>query len=396
MITDKPTGQVVPTPPGVARLHSGHLWLYEGHVASVKGGPAAGDLVDVLDHRNRLLGRGLFNPGSKIRVRLLTALDEPIDDQFWLKRFQRAARLRDRVVRNATAYRVIHGESDWLPGLIVDRYGPLLVLQTLSFGMDLRKQQFGEMLKELMGVDAVYERNEVKTRALEGLPLVRGFILGEGPTTVDIGEGPARFHVDVGKGQKTGWFCDQRENRLAAASLAKEVHVLDAFCHTGAFGIHAALHGAASVEGLDSSAEAIAGAVAHAELNGVPGLCRYRECDVFTELPALVRGGAQYDMVILDPPAFAKTKAAAASALAGYKQINLRALQLLRPEGVLVTCSCSHHVSEEALWAMIQAAARDARRQIRLLEVRAQAKDHPILAGMPETKYLKCFILQAF
>jgi 23S rRNA (cytosine1962-C5)-methyltransferase len=218
--------------------------------------------------------------------------------------------------------------------------------------------------------------------------------LGQVPTLVEIVEGAAHFRVDVSRGQKTGWYCDQRENRLAVAAYAKGARVLEAFCHTGPFGVHAALRGALSVEGLDSSEEAVAAARVHAELNVVSSVCRYRAGDVFEELPKLVRGGAQYDLVILDPPAFAKTKGVLKQALAGYKQINLRALQLLQPEGLLVTCSCSHHVSEEALWQVVVEAARDARRIVRLVETRSQSRDHPILAGMPETKYLKCFIVQ--
>jgi 23S rRNA (cytosine1962-C5)-methyltransferase len=226
------------------------------------------------------------------------------------------------------------------------------------------------------------------------MPSVQGFLRGEGSTRIKIREGTARFIVDVAKGQKTGWFCDQRENRLAAASLARGARVLDAFCHTGAFGIHAALQGAVTVEGLDSSAEALAAASIHAEINDVTAVCRFRQADVFEELPKLVRAGQRYDLIVLDPPAFAKTKHQVSQALAGYKQVNLRALQLLNPEGFLVSCSCSHHVGEQALLATILDAGRDAGRQLRLIETRSQGRDHPVLGAMPETRYLKCFLLQ--
>ncbi len=380
---------------GVQRVRRGHLWLYEGHVAGVQGDPKAGDLVDLVDARRRYIGRAFFNPKSKIRARLLTTQEEPIDERFWRARLEAALRYRQRVVEGTTAYRLIHGESDWLPGLIVDRYDALLVLQTLSYGMDRRKPELAAWLRELTGAVGVYERNESGTRSLEGLPRARGLVSGEAPTLVEITEGAAHFRVDVAEGQKTGWYCDQRENRLGVAPYAKGLGVLEAFCHTGAFGIHAALRGARSVEGLDSSEDAVAAAQGHAELNRLSSVCRYRACDVFEALPALHRAGERYGMVILDPPAFAKTKSALPRALAGYKQINLRALQLLAPEGVLVTCSCSHHVSAEALWQVVADAADDARRPIRLVEARGQARDHPILAGMPETNYLKCFVVQA-
>ncbi len=378
------------------RIASGHLWVYAGEIEEVKGNPAPGDLVDVVACSGRFCGRGLFNPHSKIRVRLLTFKEEPVDERFWARRLKSAAALRQRVVGDTDAYRLVHGEGDLLPGLIVDRYGDLLVMQTLSFGMDCRKEMLADLLIRLVGASAVYLRNDTTSRTLEGLPVTRGFLRGQGPATREIFEGPARFRVDVERGQKTGWFCDQRENRSAVASLAVDAEVLEAFCHTGAFGIRAALHGAGSVMGLDVSAEAIALARDHALLNGVDKRCFYREADAFEELRKLERKGHRYDLVILDPPAFAKSKHTVSHALAGYKEINLRALQLLRPEGFLATCSCSHHVSEHHLWATVLEAARDARRQIRLLEFRSQGRDHPMLAAMPETRYLKCLTLQVF
>lgn len=377
------------------RILSGHLWVYAGEIEEVTGDPAPGDLVDLCTHSGRFCGRGFFNPHSKIRVRLLTFHEEPVDENFWAKRLRGAAALRKRVVADTNAYRLIHGEGDLLPGLIVDRYGDLLVMQTLAFGMDRRKELLADLLSGMTGVKAVYLRNDAKSRTLEGLPITQGFLRGEGPTKMEISEGQAQFIVDVETGQKTGWFCDQRENRQAAAALAKDADVLEVFCYTGAFGIQAARHGAKSVLGLDSSAEAITLARGHAEKNGVRQLCGYREADAFEELGKLERKGARYDVVILDPPAFAKSKRTAPQALAGYKEINLRALRVLSPEGFLVSCSCSHHVSEQTFWQTILAAARDARKQVRLLEIRSQGRDHPMLAAMPETRYLKCFILQA-
>ncbi|MGQ0569909.1 MAG: class I SAM-dependent rRNA methyltransferase [Armatimonadota bacterium] len=378
------------------RVETGHLWVYEGEIEAVDGAPAVGDIVDVGDHRGRFLGRGYINPQSKIRVRILTRQDEPVDEAFFGRRLQAASALRERVVSGTSAYRLVFGEGDLLPGLIVDRYGDLLVMQTLTAGMDRRRDLLIDLLERQTAATAIYLRNDAKSRTLEGLPLHHGFVRGEAPTQIDIHEGPGRFFIDVARGQKTGWFCDQRENRLAAASLARGAEVLDVFCHTGAFGIHAALGGAASVQGVDVSAEALALARTNAERNGVGARCIYRESDAFEELRRLQASGYRCDMVILDPPAFARRKAAVPQALAGYKEINLRAIGLLRPEGILVSCSCSWHVGEAMFWTAILEAARDARRTLRLIEFRSQARDHPMLAVMPETRYLKCLILQVF
>jgi 23S rRNA (cytosine1962-C5)-methyltransferase len=375
---------------------SRHLWLYAGHLGPVVGEPIAGDLIDVLTSNGRFYGRGLYSLVSKIRVRLLTFRDEPIDETFWLGRIQQAIRLRERVVAQSNAYRLIFGEGDRLPGLIVDRYDQLLVMQTLSVGMDHRKELLADLLMKELNVAGIYLRNDAKSRSLEGLPLERGFLRGSGPTQVEIYEGSAKFLIDVERGQKTGWFCDQRENRLAAAKFAIGAEVLEVFCHTGAFGMHAALAGAVSVEGLDVSQDTLAIARQHAVMNQVENRCTYRQADAFEEMRHLVKAGRRYDLVIVDPPAFARSKQALPGALAGYKDINLLGLKLLKPDGFLVTCSCSHPVSDADFWTNIRLAARDAKRDIRLIEQRGQSADHPILASMPETRYLKCFIVQVF
>lgn len=388
----KPTAQVRLT--AARGSESRHLWLYAGHVGPLVGQAAAGDLVDVLTADGKFYGRGLYNPASKIRVRLLTFQDEPIDEVFWRGRIQQAIRLRQRVVTQSNAYRLIYAEGDRLPGLIVDRYDQLLVMQCLSFGMDSRKELIADVLMKELNLSRVYLRNEAKSRQLEGLPLERRYLSGGGPTQVEIQEGPAKFLVDVEKGQKTGWFCDQRENRLAAAKLAAGAEVLEVFCHTGAFGIHAALAGAVSVEGLDVSLDTLAMANTHATMNKVEARCIYRQADAFEEMRKLVKAGRKYDLVMLDPPAFARSQQALAGALTGYKDVNLLGLKLLKPEGFLVTSSCSHPVSEDDLWKSIRLAARDAKRELRLIEQRGHSADHPILASMPETRYLKCFIVQ--
>lgn len=373
---------------------SGHLWIYAGFVQAVAGQPVAGDLVDVVMPNGRFYARGFYNPNSKIRIRILTLLDERIGPAFWHERIAQAVRLRNKVVSGATAYRVIYGEADRLPGLIADRYGDVLVMQTLSSGMDRRKEMLADLLCKETGLSKVYLRNDAKSRLLEGLRPVTGFLYGNGATTIEVHEGPARFLVDVAHGQKTGWYCDQRENRLAAARFASGKAVLEVFCHTGAFGIQAALAGAKSVEGWDVSNEALIVASNHARMNGVQDRCSYRSGDAFDEMRRLAQAGGQYDVVILDPPAFARSKQAVPRALAGYKDINLLAIRLTRPEGIIVTSSCSHHVSERELWKVLAQAAQDANRSMRVLEQRGQASDHPVLLAMPETRYLKCFILQ--
>lgn len=391
--SDISTGQVRVTSQRAASGAS-HLWIYAGHIEAVTGDPKAGDVVDVVTPTGKFFGRGLFSPASKIRVRLLIADDGPIDEAFWLARVQQAIRLRKKIVSGTNAYRLLYGEADRLPGLIVDRYDDVLVMQTLAAGMDRRKKALADLLCQETGVSRMYLRNDAKSRVLEGLPQERGFLIGTGSTTVEIQEGRARFLVDIERGQKTGWFCDQRENRLAAASLAEGAQVLDVFCHTGAFGIHAALAGAESVEGLDVSEDAVDLARRHAMMNKMEVRCTYRSADAFNEMRALDRNGKRYDLVLLDPPAFARSKQAVPRALAGYKDVNVLGIKLVRPEGFLVTSSCSHHVSEQEFWTGIVRAARDARRQVRLIEQRGQAGDHPILAAMPETRYLKCFVLQ--
>lgn len=392
-----------PSPAGRVRLSSqgndsrrtGHPWVYAGHIDATTGTIEAGDVVDVYTSTTHFCGRGFYNPHSKIRVRLLTYREELIDEGFFRARLESAFRLRERLALRSDAYRLVYGESDLLPGLVVDQYQDVAVVQMLSYGMDCRKDMLADLLVQHRQLRALYLRNDAKSRTLEGLPLERVCLRGELPASVDIFEGEARFVVDVAEGQKTGWFCDQRENRMAAGKLAKDLDVLEVFCHTGGFGIHAALQGARSVEGLDASEAALRLARHHAVTNNVESRCRYRRVDAFDELRALERSGRRYGMVILDPPAFARSRHALQHALAGYKDLNLRALKLLSPEGFLVTCSCSHHVSDMEFWDMILAAARDARRQIRLIEQRSQGADHPVLGAMPESRYLKCFLVQA-
>lgn len=378
-----------------ARLASGHLWIYAGEIARIDGHVDDGGIVDVRAFRGQWIGRGFLNRSSALAVRLLTHHPEEITTQFFHRRLQEAATYRQRLLPSASAYRLVHGEGDVLPGLIVDRYGDVLVMQTLALGMDVHKAMLVDLLTGLLQPAAIYERNDPAVRRLEGLPLVKGWLRGEAAPLVEIQEAPARFLVDVAGGQKTGFFLDQRENRLAAAALLKGAEVLDAFCYTGAFAIQAALTGAARVMAIDSSAEAIALARRNAEVNGVAERCAFSTGNVFDELRRLVGAGVRFDAVILDPPAFARTKDALERAVGGYKEINLRALKLLRPGGVLVSCSCSHHMYEALLLEVIASAAADAHRSVRLVERRGQARDHPVHPAMPETRYLTCLILEA-
>ena len=387
-----------------ARLRAGHLWVYRGEIARVLGDPHDGDAVAIHDAGGRHLGTGFINTRSLITVRLLTHDDRELDEAFFRERLERAAALRRGVVADTTAYRLVFGESDLLPGLVVDRYAATLVVQTLTVGMDRRKEMLARLLLDLTGAASVYARNDPAVRRLEGLSQERGWLAhgpdapagdggaGGAPVEVTIDEAGAQFVVDVAEGQKTGFFLDQRENRIDAAELVRG-EVLDVFAYTGAWAVHAARRGA-EVTAVEISAPAAAAITRHAALNGVAGRCRVVTANAFDELRRLDRERVRFDAVILDPPAFVKTRAALERGLAGYKEINLRALKILRRGGWLVTCSCSYHVAEAMLEAVVQDAARDAGRWVRVIERRGQARDHPVALGVPETRYLKCLILE--
>ncbi len=400
---------------GRHRAQDGHPWVFAGEIESIGGDFAPGDLVTVVDHRGRFVGRGFINPASLIRVRLLTHRDEPVDDDFWLARLRVAWELR-RSLWGESAFRVVFAESDGLPGLVVDRFGPWLVMQTLALGVDLRRDFLAEALRSLTGCTGVFLRNDAPVRELEGLPLESGPAPGTPPdlsTRVEVTERPrlcegapgtdwdgrgeggecgVRLWVDVAEGQKTGHFLDQRLNRAAAACLAPGARVLDAFSYTGGFAIHAARAGAREVLAVEASAWAVGLARENAELNGVADRCRFQEGNAFDLLRTLDQEGESFDLVILDPPAFARSREALEGALRGYKQINLRALHLLRPGGYLVTSSCSSHLDPDTFLGVVAAAASDAGRRVLVLEVRGQPPDHPILLGYPESRYLKCLI----
>jgi 23S rRNA (cytosine1962-C5)-methyltransferase len=382
--------RVVVTPKGENRIRGGHPWVYRSDVAGVQD-VSPGCVVEVHGPRQRLLGRALFSDRSQITIRMLTRDDTPVDEAFWRGRLERAITFRDSLEINATAYRLVHGEADLLPSLIVDRYEDYLVMQTLSQGMDRVAAAMTTLLVDLTGVKGVLARNDPKVRQLEGLDQKVEVMHGTVPDAITVREAGVRYTVDPWRGQKTGLFLDQRENRAAAACYAHG-RMLDCFSYNGGFAL--ALAGKCdTVEALDVSADAVARITANAAANGQANVTA-REANVFDELRHLERDGGRYDTIVLDPPAFAKNKAAIANALAGYKEINLRALRLLTPGGYLVTCSCSYNVDEAMFAQTVFEASADAHIPVTIVEKRMQGRDHPVLLGVPETYYLKCLILR--
>ena len=372
------------------RVASGHPWIFQSDVVDT-GGAEAGAAVHVVDLKGRSLGTAHFSAASQIALRMLSRGVEEIGRDFFAQRLAAAEAHRRRVVRGADAYRVVHGEGDLLPALVVDRYRDYLVMQTLNQGMDAIRDSIAASLVELFSPRGIVARNDAPVRAREDLPLETGVVYGEVPDSVEFGMNGLRLQADLLHGQKTGAFLDQRENYLAAASHARG-SVLDCFTSTGGFALHLA-PACESVEALDSSGAALANAARNAALNGLSNI-EFREVDVFVVLGAYASARRQFGTVILDPPAFAKSRSTVEDAMRGYKEINLRALRLLGPGGILVTCSCSQRVSEAMFLEVVAQASLDAGRQLRVLERRTQAPDHPILLTVPETHYLKCIILE--
>ncbi len=375
------------------RLRAGHLWVYRGELAGFSREAEPGSIVDLCDASGHFLGRGYYNPASQISLRLLTNREEPIDEAFFARRLAEAIAYRERVMPGARARRVVYSEADFLPGLVLDQYGDYLVLQILTLGMEKQRAIVLDICRMLAPL-GIQERSEASSRRHEGLAPRIGPCMGEIPAEVAVKERGPAYLVNLGRGQKTGHFLDQHDNRLAAAAHARGRRVLDCFCHTGMFGIAAAVAGAAEVRGVDLDAAALALAERNAALNEVEERCAFCEANAFDYLRGAVQSGASYDMVILDPPAFTKSKGQIADALRGYKEINLRAMRLLAKGGILVTCSCSYHISPPLFQEVVAAAAADAGCRLRLLERRGQAQDHPVLLGMAETEYLKCLILE--
>ncbi|MDX6558969.1 MAG: rRNA (cytosine1962-C5)-methyltransferase [Blastocatellia bacterium] len=373
---------------GAKRIRQGHLWVYRSDVRDA-GEAEGGAVVRVVDDAGNFVGQSFYSDQSEIALRFLTTNEEAIDREWWRRRLQRCIEARAAIARETNAYRLVFSEGDLLPSLIVDVYDKVLVLQTLSQGTEKLKSMWTELLTEEFNPRAVIERNDARVRQFEGLELSSGLLYGEAADEIEINQHGVRLMVSPLSGQKTGAFLDQRENYLAARGVAHG-RALDCFTFNGGFALHIA-RACDSVVGIDISEDAIAAAQRNAELNGTDNI-EFRAANVFDALREMEAGGERFDTIILDPPAFAKNRSTVKSAARGYKEINLRALKLLNPGGILVTCSCSYHMSEDLFFDLIAEAAVDARRRVQIVERRSQSSDHPILLGVPETHYLKCVI----
>jgi 23S rRNA (cytosine1962-C5)-methyltransferase len=380
---------VVISPRGEDRIRSGHPWVYRSDVAEAAA--PAGAIVRVSGRGGRPIGHALYSDQSEIAIRMLTRGADPPDDRLWQARLADAIEFRKRLDIDATAYRLVHGEADRLPSLVVDRYGDYLVVQALSQGMDRLLPTITAHLVALVNPAGILARNDPRVRLLEGLEQRVDVLHGRVPDAIEVREGHVTYSVDPHRGQKTGLFLDQRENRVAAARYARG-RLLDTFSYNGGFALALAPQ-CEEVTAIDISEDAVARIRLNAERNGLRNV-QARAMNVFDELRELERRGERFDTIVLDPPAFAKNKAAVRKALSGYKEINLRALKLLEPGGCLITCSCSYNVSEAAFADVLASSAVDAHAEVTVVEKRMQGRDHPVLLTVPETFYLKCFILR--
>lgn len=380
-------------------LKSGGMWVFDNEIASVTGGFSDGDVVLVRDFDGYPMGKGFINTHSRIRVRMLTRDErQEIDSDFFRMRVKNAWEYRKKVV-DVSSCRLIFGEADFLPGLVADKFSDVLVIQSLALGIDRWKEEIARLLKEVLEEDGIhirgiYERSDAKVRRQEGMELHKGFLGPEFPTFVEILENGVRYEVDVKDGQKTGFFLDQKYNRQAIQKLCSGARVLDCFTHTGSFALNAGIAGAAEVTGVDASELAVEQARKNAVLNGLEDKVRFICEDVFELLPRLEREGEKYDVVILDPPAFTKSRNSVKNAVKGYREINLRAMKLVKDGGFLATCSCSHFMTYELFTKTIAQAAANVHKRLRQVEFRTQAPDHPILWAADESYYLKFYIFQ--
>lgn len=380
-------------------LKSGGMWVFDNEIASIMGSFVNGDIVLVHDFDGYPLGRGFINTNSKITVRLLSRDEnQHIDEDFFEKRVRDAWEYRKKVT-DTSSCRLIFGEADFLPGLTVDKFEDVLVVQSLALGIDRWKEMILELIRKVLAEDGInirgiYERSDAKVRKQEGMELHKGFIGPEFPTLVEIVENGVKYQVDVKDGQKTGFFLDQKYNRLAIQRLCKNAKVLDCFTHTGSFALNAGIAGAQSVLGVDASETAVNQARRNAELNGLDGTVKFLCEDVFELLPELEEKGEKFDVVILDPPAFTKSRSSVKNAVKGYREINLRAMRLVKDGGFLATCSCSHFMTYELFTQTIGQAAKNVHKRLRQVEYRTQAPDHPILWSADESYYLKFYIFQ--
>ena len=376
------------------RVANGHPWVFANEVNRVDGNAEAGAIVDVHTHDDKFLGRGYFNPKSQILVRILTRKkNEEINDDFFLRKLSEAWKQRQQMGYTENC-RLIFGEADGLPQLIIDKFNDHFVIQTLALGIDIWKDSIVKAINQVFQPKGIYERNDVPIRELEGMEQKKGFLSEPFDTNIIINENGLKFHVDIANGQKTGYFLDQQDNRRHIEHIVKDAEVLGAFTYTGTFEIHAAKYGAKSVHGLDISESAIAMCNKNAELNGVADKCKFECVNAFDVLKTWVKEGKQYDVVMLDPPSFTKSRATIQKAITGYKEINLRGMKLVKPGGFLVTSSCTNLVQPDLFLEIIQMAAKDARRQLRQVTFQTQSSDHPIIWGWENTHYLKFLIVQ--
>ena len=376
------------------RVANGHPWIFNNEVEKVEGEVEGGEVVDVYAHDGKFVGRGYINPRSQILVRLLTRQpEEQVNEKFFLDRIRECwdYRIKTGYTENC---RLVFGEADGLPQLIIDKFNDYFVLQTLALGIDKWKPAIVQALETIFHPKGIYERNDVPVRELEGLPQQKGFLSAPFETQIIIKENGLQFHVDIENGQKTGYFLDQQDNRKAISHIVRNAEVLGAFTYTGTFEIHAAHFGARSVLGLDISANAVAQANRNAALNGVSDRCKFETANAFDVLKQWAKERRQYDVVMLDPPAFTKSRETIQKAITGYKEINLRGMKLVRPGGFLVTSSCTSLVDPDLFLQTIDMAAKDARRRIRQVCFQTQSADHPVVRGLDNTQYLKFLIVQ--
>ena len=376
------------------RIRIGHQWIFSNEIAEFKGISSDGEIVDIRDSRGGFVGRGYINRHSLISVRMLTCREKTVDRGFFLKRIKEAVDRRERLLPGLKTVRLVHSEGDFLPGLVVDRYADAISIQTLTLGMELWKDTICDIIEELLDPRIIVERNDTAIRKLEGLEEQRGIIRGSGQTKVTVEENGNLFLVDLLEGQKTGFFLDQRENRERLREYVKGKRVLDCFCYSGGWSIYAAQGGATEVVGVDASQGAVEIAAENAGTNGYSAVCAFKKAEVFDFLRGMEKKGEKFDVIVLDPPAFVKSKKELADAVRGYHEINMTAMKLLTDGGVLVTSSCSHHVDRELFTDIMVKASRDAGKTARLLEFRSQGRDHPVLLPMKETEYLKCAFLE--
>ena len=373
---------------------NGHPWVFSNEIQKIEGEAKSGDIAEVFTHDKRFVGRGYMNPLSQIIIRLLTRdRSENIDEDFFYRRILKAWDYR-RQLGYTENCRLVYGEADELPQLIIDKFNDYFVIQTLAFGIDVWKPAIVAALEKIFHPKGIYERNDVPVRELEGMQQQKGFLSAPFDTQIIIKENGLQFHVDIENGQKTGYFLDQQDNRRAIRNIVKDAEVLGAFIYTGTFEIHAAHYGAKSVLGLDISQNAVDTANKNARLNGYENICTFKTVNAFDFLKENSKEGKQFDVVMLDPPSFTKTRGNIEKAVAGYKEINLRGMKLVKPGGFLVTSSCTNLVSAQLFLDTIQAAAKDARRRLRQVCFQAQSPDHPIIWNLENTTYLKFLIVQ--